>query len=147
MLAFEGSHRGESPAGAALRLVLDGSDDTLLAPIDGLGHGVQVDVSEGLGVLLGLGRVTETVAGGELGGGEISEVVDSAAEGLQAKVVQEIVLLDFQHGLGEDVSPGHLLGDVRVALAIQLLIGQEKGKVTNRLLKESHLLSKLCLTL
>ena len=111
-LAFGGTSCGERPAGAALALVLDVGDGTLLAPVDllfagGADEGLLGGEAGALGFLLeGLGGVVVDL---EFFGGEVGELV--VAEG------------------GEGVLGGEGVGDAHVVsvdlFALGVLIGSE----------------------
>jgi hypothetical protein len=82
---FETGNGGESPAGAALALVLDGADSTFGSPVDGKGRGLNVDVFGGLSrevsgggvhrVHLSLTKVGELVVAQSVAGAEQRVVV------------------------------------------------------------------------
>jgi len=104
---LDGTSGGESPAAAALALVLDGGDSALGDPVNGIGNGGHIDV----GLVLGADEVAldgheAEVLGLELLLSQIGELVD--AHGV--RVVALVVLSDgIEVGLEDVVASEELL--------------------------------------
>jgi len=111
---FEGTSGGESPAGSARGLVLNGGDGTLSSPIDGFGEVLNVeDLS---GSTSGLGGVTSIVST-EFFSGQISEVVQS-----EGNIILDLV--EFEDGeivLLEDLESVVIFHTGGVTLLVGLL--------------------------
>jgi hypothetical protein len=118
--AFEGASGGESPAGTAGSLVLDGSDGTLSSPINGGGEVLSIEDSSG-SISLGLGVVT-SVHSTEFFSGQISKVVQS-----EGNII--LSLVEFKDGkivLLEDVESEFFFHTSGVTLLVgELPLGEE----------------------
>merc|ERR1711963_155477 len=102
--ALHGGNSRESPAGAALTLVLDRSHVTLIPPVNALwliSNCLNVDLGESLESLC----LVSVVSSDELLAGQISKLVDTKGKGVEAKSMFCIVLLDQLQVADEHVLP------------------------------------------
>ena len=94
---LHGTGGGESPAGTALSLVLDGGDGTLGSPVDGVGEVLGGELLDGVG-LLHVSLVA--IHGSSLFGSVVSELVDTDSPGV---AVGRVVLFNELEVLREVV--------------------------------------------
>merc|ERR1712168_694320 len=96
--ALDSSDGGESPAGAALALVLDRGDSAIISPV----HGQRgLDIGK-VSSLHALDRPESGVEVDKLVVGQISKLVDAQPVGVFACLVLSVVLLDQGQVLGKD---------------------------------------------
>lgn len=129
MLTFNGGDSGESPAGAALFLVLDWGDDTLGGPVDGGGQSLEAKVQVTVDLVsVHLGVHSQTVeSAAELKVGHVGEVVDSNGEALGAGEEVSIVSEDKVQVGGKNALAELLLLKVSVR-STESLLEKESGQ-------------------
>ena len=94
MSTFSGAGGRESPAGAALSLVLDVGDVSLGSPVNGVGVGLGGIGWHGRAVRVSLGAVSESVVLNPFLIGEIGPLVHLDGEGLLTGEGSDVVLDD-----------------------------------------------------
>ena len=95
MLSLETSGGGERPARSTLSLVLDGSDVSVVSPVDTTAGDVDGLLDVG-GHIMALHRsqVSE-LDGSEFHAGHVSELIHGGLVGFQAQVESNVVFLDL----------------------------------------------------
>jgi len=118
---LDGTGGGESPAAAALALVLDRGDGTSLAPVDGIGGLDALERGEVLGARERVLHVVELQELGlELFLGQVSKLVDGHSVG----IVVLVVLGDEVQVLLEDI----VASEEALVLVGLVVLGDEPGK-------------------